>query len=126
VISMSVSGSTSRTTSFLKKMQQPESLYSGLDSLAQRGVSALEAATPKDSGLTAASWDYEISIKNGAVKITWLNTNTSDGVNIAVILQYGHGTGTGGYVSGTDYINPALQSVFDDIANEVWKKVTTA
>lgn len=119
------SGSTVRTQRFLQKMQSTD-LTSGLTSLAQRGVTALQAATPKDSSLTANSWDYEIEVKNGNTKITWINTNTVDGVNIAIILQYGHGTGTGGYVAGRDYINGALQPIFDEIANQVWKKVTSA
>ena len=106
-------------------MQKPD-LYSGLTGLAQRGVAALQASTPKESGLTAASWDYEIETKGDITKITWINTHTVDGVNIAIILQYGHGTGTGGYVSGRDYINPAIKPIFDEISDEVWKKVTLA
>lgn len=126
MLSFSSSGSTSKTSSFLKKMAEESALYSSLDSLAQQGVSVLQNATPKDSGFTASSWDYEIKIVAGKVTITWLNTHVEDGVNIAIILQYGHGTGTGGYVAGSDYINAALKPVFDQIANEVWKKVTTA
>lgn len=126
MLSFSSSGSTSKTSSFLKKMSETSTLYSSLDSLAKQGVSALQNATPKDSGLTATSWDYEIKIVAGTATITWLNTNVEDGANIAILLQYGHGTGTGGYVQGYDYINPALRPVFDQIANEVWKKVTTA
>lgn len=126
MISFTTGGSTNRTSSFLKKVMDQRALYSSLDSLGQRGVSALQAATPLDSGLTASSWDYEVKIENGRVTITWLNTNTVDGVNIAIILQYGHGTGTGGWVAGRDYINAALAPVFDDIADQVWKKVTSA
>lgn len=126
MLSVTATGSTSKTSSFLKKMMDQQLLYSSLDSLAQQGVSALEAATPKESGLTAASWDYEIKIEGNKVSIYWINTNTEDGANVAILLQYGHGTGTGGYVQGVDYINPALKHVFDQIANEVWKKVTTA
>ena len=124
MITFSLSGSTSKTSEFLRKAQSSD-FYSGLDGLAQRGVSALQANTPKDSGLTAASWSYEITQENGKVTITWLNTNTVNGVNVAVILQYGHGTGTGGYVSGRDYINAAIQPIFDEIADDVWKKVTS-
>lgn len=124
-ISFTVSGSTAKTEAFLQKMQQPN-LFSGLESLGQQGVAALSAATPVDSGLTAASWSYEIEDKNGLVTITWFNSHVENGVNIAIILQYGHGTGTGGYVSGRDYINPAIQPIFDQIANEMWKKVTSA
>jgi hypothetical protein len=124
-VTFSLSGSTDRTQRFLQKVGSPE-LFSGLDRLGQRGVSALQSVTPKESGQTAASWGYEIENKNGSTTITWTNTHTEDGVNIAVILQYGHGTGTGGYVSGRDYINPALKPIFDEIADELWKKVTSA
>lgn len=92
----------------------------------QEGVSALAAATPKDSGLTAASWNYEITRSSGYLSITWTNSNINKGVPIAVIIQYGHGTGWGGYVQGTDYINPALKPVFDRIADVLWKEVTNS
>jgi hypothetical protein len=106
-------------------MQNPN-LFADLSSLGQRGVTALAAATPTETGLTANSWGFEVTSKDGSVTLTWFNTNTIDGVNIAIILQYGHGTGTGGWVAGRDYINPAIQPIFDDIANEMWKKVTSA
>jgi hypothetical protein len=96
-----------------------------LEKYGQQGVQALSAATPVDTGKTASSWDYRITEKNGNLSVEWINTNVNDGVNIAVILQYGHGTGTGGYVVGTDYINPALKSVFDGIAEAAWKEVTS-
>jgi hypothetical protein len=124
-ITFTLSGSTDRTRQFLEKMKTAD-LYSGLESLAQRGVEALRANTPTESGLTAASWGYEIELKGNSTTIWWTNTHVESGVNIAVILQYGHGTGTGGYVSGRDYINPAIQPIFDEISNEVWKKVTSA
>lgn len=124
-ISMSIGGSTVRTEKFLQTMQTPN-LFSDLSSLGQRGVAALASATPADTGLTANSWGYEITSKGGQYTITWYNTHTIEGVNIAIILQYGHGTGTGGWVAGRDYINPAIQPIFDDIANEMWKKVTSA
>lgn len=126
MISFSVSGSTSKTDAFLKKMQDPNYLASDLSSLAQRGVAALESATPKDSGFTAASWDYEIETKGGKTTIYWINYHTEDGANIAILLQYGHGTGTGGFVSGRDYINPAIKPIFDEISSEMWRKVTQA
>lgn len=122
----SSSGSTSKTQAFLHKMQSPSLLLQGLESLAQQGVNALAAATPVESGLTAASWSYEIETTGGTSKITWINAHTVNGVNVAIILQYGHGTGTGGYVAGYDYINPAIQPIFDQIADEVWKRVTLA
>lgn len=121
----SSSGSTLKTQTFLKKMQSSDML-SGLDSLAQQGVMALQSVTPMKTGLTAASWSYEIKTEGSRTTISWLNTNRNNGVNIAVILQYGHATGTGGYVYGYDYINPAIKPIFDQIAEEVWKKVTTA
>lgn len=126
MIGFTTSGSTRRTSSFLKKVSDPQNLYSGLDALAKEGVSALQSATPLDSGLTASSWTYEVKVEKDRASIYWLNTNTVNGVNIAVILQYGHGTGTGGYVAGYDYINPALRPVFDKLADQVWKKVTSA
>lgn len=91
----------------------------------QMGVDALASATPKQSGITAASWSYEISQTKGGCSLSWHNSNVNDGVNIAVIIQYGHGTGTGGYVSGIDYINPALRPVFEKIADDIWKEVTS-
>ena len=90
----------------------------------QRGVNALAAATPKDTGLTAASWYYEVERTDNDLAIYWKNSNTNNGVNIAVILQYGHGTNGGGYVRGIDYINPALRPIFEEIANDVWEEVT--
>ena len=125
MITFSASGSTENTANFLKKMQAQD-MYSGLETLAQRGVAALQAATPTASGLTGMSWNYEIEVSKERASITWLNTHSVNGVNIAVILQYGHGTRTGGYVTGIDYINPAIRPIFDEIANEVWKKVTSA
>ena len=95
-----------------------------LDKYGREGVAALSAASPVDSGLTSESWDYEIQNGNGSYKIVWTNSNIHDGVPIAVIIQYGHGTGTGGYVEGRDYINPAMKSVFDKMADEAWREVT--
>lgn len=124
VVRLTLGGSTAKTQAWLKRMQSAN-LYSDLERLAERGVAALEAATPKDTGLTASSWSYEIENSGGKTTIYWLNSNKTDtGIPIAILLQYGHGTGTGGYVQGRDYINPAIQSVMDEIANDVWKKVT--
>lgn len=94
-----------------------------LDKYGREGVAALSSATPKDSGLTAESWYYEIENKNGRAAITFNNSNINDNVPIAIILQYGHGTGTGGWVEGRDYINPAIQPLFDKIANDAWEEV---
>ncbi len=95
-----------------------------LEKYARRGVKALSEATPVDTGETAASWDYEIVEENGRVSVHWTNSNINDSVNIALILQYGHGTGTGGYVQGIDYINPALKPIFDEMADAAWKEVS--
>lgn len=95
-----------------------------LDKYGQMGVDALAAATPVETGKTAASWSYEIEHSSDRTTISWLNTNVNKNVNIAVILQYGHGTGTGGYVQGRDYINPAMRPIFDSIAQEAWEEVT--
>lgn len=95
-----------------------------LEKYGQAGVAALASATPVDSGLTASSWYYEIEELAGSTRINFNNSNIQNGVPIAIILQYGHGTGTGGWVEGRDYINPAMQPVFDRIANEAWEEVT--
>ena len=97
-----------------------------LEKYGQMGVNALSAATPVDTGKTAASWTYEIEVSKDSYTITWLNTNVNKHVNIALILQYGHATRNGGYVAGRDYINPALQPVFDQIAAEAWQEVTSS
>jgi len=99
-------------------------VYSELEKYGKLGVTALASATPKASGETANSWSYRVTKTKRYARIEWYNTNTVNGVNIAIILQYGHGTGTGGWVQGRDYINPALRPIFDKIASEVWKKVT--
>ena len=95
-----------------------------LDKYGQAGVSALSSATPVESGKTASSWYYEIKRQNGSVALEFYNSNVNNGVPIAVILQFGHGTGTGGWVRGRDYINPAIQPIFDKIAEDAWKEVT--
>jgi len=90
---------------------------------AQMGVEALRAATPKDTGKTSESWSYDIIKDKDSVTIGWKNSNEKDGVNIAVILQYGHGTKNGGYVKGIDYINPAMKPIFERLAKEAWEEV---
>lgn len=97
-----------------------------LDKYGMIGVEALASATPKDSGKTADSWSYEIEGNGQSASIVWTNNNINEGVNIAVILHYGHGTGTGGYVEGRGYISPAIQPIFDKIAADAWKEVTSA
>lgn len=115
-------GNFERTDRLLKGAKEKKYLKV-LDKYGQEGVAALAAATPTDSGLTAESWDYKIQNGNGGYKIMWTNSNVNDGVPIAIIIQYGHGTGTGGYVQGRDYINPAMRSVFDNIADKAWEEV---
>lgn len=95
-----------------------------LDRFGREGVQALSSATPKDTGLTATSWEYSIERSSNRVSITFNNTNIQNGVPIAIILQYGHGTRNGGYVQGRDYINPAIQPIFDKMAEDAWKEVT--
>jgi hypothetical protein len=125
VIKITTSGSTKHTQSFLKSMKSLD-IRSVCEAAGERGVVALRNATPVDSGLTAASWSYEVRVEGDKTIISWLNTHSESGVNVAIILQYGHGTGTGGWVAGRDYINPAVKPIFDDIANEIWKKVTSS
>lgn len=122
MIGFSQKGEFSKTIDFLGKAKNTLS-KSSLSKYGQMGVDALAKATPRDSGTTASSWYYEIEQSKGSVSITWSNSNVNDGVVVAVILQYGHGTGTGGYVRGVDYINPALKPVFDKIVEDVWKEV---
>lgn len=116
-------GNFSRLDTFLEKAKNVVRL-GDLDRYGREGVAALASATPVDSGLTASSWYYEIVRRDGRVMINFNNSNIQNGVPIAIILQYGHGTGTGGWVEGRDYINPAIQPVFDKIANDAWKEVT--
>ena len=115
-------GDFNKLTSFLERAK--EGLDIGvLDKYGRKGVAALSSATPVDTGLTASSWFYKIENKNGVAKIEFHNSNIQNGVQIAVILQYGHGTRNGGYVVGRDYINPAIQPVFDELAKNAWKEV---
>ena len=116
-------GDFKKLTNFLEKMKRMFDV-SMLDKYGREGVAALSAATPVDSGETASSWTYEIKDIKDGVALTFNNTNIQNGVPIAIILQYGHGTNHGGWVEGRDYINPAIQPVFDKIANEAWKEVT--
>lgn len=116
-------GDFSKLTRYLEKAKEAARVGI-LDRYGREGVKALESATPVDSGLTASSWRYEIEHKNGRATLSFLNSNVQDGVPIAIILQYGHATGNGGWVEGRDYINPVAQPLFDKIANEAWKEVT--
>ncbi len=117
-------GDFKRTEKFLKKSLGKD-YVSILSSYGQRGVDALSSATPRKTGKTASSWRYEIKQSDGKISVVWSNSNINKRVNIAVILQYGHGTRQGGYVSGRDYINPALRPIFDEMADRAWKEVTS-
>ena len=118
-------GSFNRTERFFNNVLR-RSYLNILDKYGQKGVELLSSATPVRTGTTAASWNYVIESADGRSTITWINTNTNDGVNVAVILQYGHGTGNGGYVQGIDYINPAMKPMFEEIANAAWREVEKA
>lgn len=128
IIKFKHSGNWKKTERFLKK-NYGLSFEQILENYGRRGVEALRMYTPVDTGLTANSWYYTIDKdkKGIPVSITWGNTHLEDGrVNIAVLLQYGHGTRNGGYFEGIDYINPALQPIFEDIANSIWWEVTNS
>lgn len=116
-------GDFSKLTGFLEKAKQAVRI-GDLDKYGREGVAALKSATPIDSGKTAESWYYEIINKDGSSTIAFNNSNIQNGVPIAIILQYGHGTRNGGWVEGRDYINPAIRPIFDKIVNEAWREVT--
>lgn len=118
-------GDFSKMEKFLNTISK-KLYYRNLQKYAEQGVAALASATPIDSGTTANSWDYEIRQTKNSVSIYWTNSNVNKGVPIAVIIQYGHGTRNGGYVQGRDYINPAMRPIFDKIAENVWKEVTSS
>lgn len=123
MISFRQKGDFAKLTHFLERSKEVVRL-GDLDKYGREGVAALASATPVDSGLTSRSWHYEITNKNGVATITFYNSNIQNGVPIAIILQYGHGTRNGGWVQGRDYINPAIQPIFDKITDEAWKEVT--
>lgn len=123
MISFRHKGDFSKVTSFLEKAKEAVKL-GDLDRFGREGVAALASATPVDSGKTAQSWYYKIEQKKGSATISFHNSNIQNGVPIAIILQYGHGTRNGGWVEGRDYINPAIQPIFDKIADTAWREVT--
>ena len=123
MISFRQKGDFSKLTRYLERAKEAAKIGI-LDKYGKEGVAALASATPTETGKTANSWYYEVENQNGSAKITFNNSNINEGVPIAIILQYGHGTGTGGWVQGRDYINPAVQPLFDRIAEEAWKEVT--
>lgn len=116
-------GDFKKLTSHLERLKEVVKL-GDLDKYGREGVAALSAATPVDTGKTAASWYYEIKHQNGSVSISFFNSNKNNGVPIAIILQYGHATSNGGWVEGRDYINPAIKPIFDKIAKDAWREVT--
>jgi hypothetical protein len=123
MISFRQKGDFSKTRKYLNKLRSV--VRSGvLDKYGREGVAALASATPVDTGLTAKSWYYEITVKNGSLSLSFHNSNNQNGVPIAVIIQYGHGTNNGGWVQGRDYINPVIRPLFDRIVNDVWREVT--
>lgn len=124
-ITFEATGNFKRTENFLKRLSNADYIKA-LNGIAQEGVSRLKAATPKDSGETAASWSYSVKKTRGGYTISWDNSHVEKGVPIAIILQYGHGTRNGGYVAGRDYINPAMRPVFDSMAEQAWKVVTSS
>lgn len=122
MISIKSKGSFNKTTKFLHNILRIDYKLI-LAKYGKKGVKALSDATPIDSGVTADSWKYDIEETASGLSIVWSNENLNDGVNIAILLQYGHGTRNGGYVVGRDYINPAIQPIFDEMANAVWKEL---
>lgn len=125
MFSFSAKGDFKQTEDWLRKMASPD-IFATLERYGSQGVAALRAATPIDSSQTANSWDYEVVKDGKSYSIIWTNSNVVDGTPVAILLQYGHGTRNGGYVQGRDFINPALQGIFDQMAEEAWKAVTSA
>ena len=125
VITITHKGNFRNTERFLNRMSKGD-IFNTLSSYGARGVAALASATPVDTGLTASSWTYSVDQSRGTHSIIWENTNVITGTPVVIWLQFGHGTGTGGYVAGRDFINPAIKPIFDDIANSVWREVTSA
>lgn len=124
-LKIQTTGSFNKTEVFAKSVLAMH-IPSMLRPFAEQGVAALSRATPMDSGLAAYSWDYEITKVGGKYSIIWTNSDVEDGFPVVIMLQYGHGTGTGGYVRGRDFINPAIKPIMDKIAEEVWRVVTSA
>ena len=123
-IGYTVKGDWKDTFNFLKKAQKIDIKLNGvLNKAGEKGCQALKDHAPKETGLMAESWGYEIEQSDGFCSITWHNYDVEGGYNVAILIQYGHGTGTGGYVTGTDFVNPAIDSIFNEIAEEVWREI---
>lgn len=125
MISITNTGDFKQTEQFLRNAMKPN-ILDVLKSAGEEGVAALSSATPHDTGLAAGSWGYDVSAKNGKYSVYWTNTDVEHEFPVSIMLQYGYGTGTGGYVQGRDYINPAMRPIFDRIAEKVWRAVTSA
>lgn len=123
MITIESKGDFSKTFKFLDKLTKQDLQMKVLEKYGQQGVAALAAATPVDTGLTASSWSYDIKRTKDQITISWNNSNIHRGVNIAIILQYGHATRNGGFVAGRDYINPAIRPIFDKMSSEAWEEV---
>lgn len=123
MITFAHKGDFSKTRKFFERIKEAAKLGI-LDKYGKQGVEALQAATPIDTGETAGAWYYTIEHDNAGSSIYWGNNNIENGYHIAILLQYGHGTGTGGYVQGIDYINPAIRPVFEELADAAWKEIT--
>lgn len=123
-VSVSVAGSYDGTKRYLEKLRRGD-MYNGVEQYAQKGCTALAAATPHESGLAGGSWDFKIVRTRANLTISWFNTDNESGFPVAVMLQYGYSTGTGGYVQGRDYINPAMRPIFDQIEEAVRRAVTS-
>lgn len=123
MISFRQKGDYVKLTRYLQKMKKSVRL-NNLEKYGREGVAALASATPVDTGLTANSWFYEITKENNVIRISFNNSNVQNGVPIAIVLNYGHGTRTGGWVQGREYIEPAIQPIFDKITNDAWREVT--
>lgn len=123
MFSFQVNGDFAKTEQWLQKMKDGN-IYTALEKYGAEGVAALRSATPVESGETAAAWTYEVKKDAKSYSIIWSNTHVENGRPIAILLQLGHGTGTGGYVQGRDFINPALRPIFDQMVEAVWKEVT--
>lgn len=124
MISFRQKGDFSKLNRYFEKLKEAAKI-GVLDKYGRAGVEALSSATPTRTGVTAASWSYKINRKNGGISLDFYNSNVNKGVPIAIIIQYGHGTGTGGWVEGIDYINPAIQPLFKKLADDAWKEVTS-
>lgn len=123
MLTFSQSGDFGNTERFLKNVNN-DSFFANLEAYGKAGVQALADNTPRDSGKTATSWGYKVIRSRTNPGIEWYNTNVNDGTSVAILIQYGHATKSGGYISGRDYINPVIRPIFDKIAEDIWKKVT--